>query len=108
MFLIDKAIAPLQNVIVELQSHSFKFSKRPKHNRASKVVGEVKKVASRGPLNVSTVNLAAIVALTPEGCHDFLRRLDGEVWKSPCSFAFPQHEKELPNLEIQPSKYLET
>jgi len=67
-------------------------------------VGEVKKVVSRESLNVSTVGLAAVVTLTLEGCQDFLRRLDGEVWKAPCSFAFPQHEKELPNLEIQPSK----
>jgi len=67
-------------------------------------VGEVKKEASIHLIKVSTVGLAAAVTLTFEGCKDFLRRLDGEVWKPPCSSAFPQHETELPNLEIQPSK----
>jgi len=29
--------------------------------------------------------------------------LDGEVWKSPCVFAIPQHEKKFPGFKVQPS-----
>lgn len=29
--------------------------------------------------------------------------LDGEVWKPPCVFAIPQHEKKIPDFKVQPS-----
>jgi len=75
-------------------------------NCASEGSGRMEEIL-KVPLGVFKAGLAEAATLTMDGCARIFHRLDGEVWKTTCLFAFPLHETAPPNLKVQPPKMKE-